>query len=110
MAERLRGRPRGRPPGAPSPEVRRAQLLDAARSLIRREGAGVSMHAIALAAGVTKPVLSTHFGDRAGLSSALAAEVAADLAHDVAGALHPERTPRRQVRDAIAVFLQRAGL
>jgi AcrR family transcriptional regulator len=53
------------------PDRRRA-LLDAADRAIAAEGPGVSMAAIAAAAGITKPVLYRHFGDRHGLYQALA--------------------------------------
>ncbi|MFF0768424.1 TetR/AcrR family transcriptional regulator [Nonomuraea wenchangensis] len=53
------------------PDRRRA-LLDAADRAIAAEGPDVSMAAIAAAAGVTKPILYRHFGDRSGLYEALA--------------------------------------
>ena len=63
----------GRPPGpAVDPATRRADLLDAAARVIRRRGAAASMEELAAEAGVTKPILYAHFGDRAGLASALA--------------------------------------
>ncbi|MCT9930278.1 TetR/AcrR family transcriptional regulator [Planotetraspora sp. A-T 1434] len=54
-----------------SPE-RRRQLLDAADRVIRREGPEASMAAIAAEAGITKPILYRHFGDKSGLYQALA--------------------------------------
>lgn len=53
------------------PDRRRA-LLDAADRVISSEGPEVSMAAIAAAAGVTKPILYRHFGDKSGLYEALA--------------------------------------
>ncbi|MGN9844068.1 TetR family transcriptional regulator [Nonomuraea sp. H19] len=53
------------------PDRRRA-LLDAADRVISSEGPEVSMAAIAAAAGVTKPILYRHFGDKSGLYQALA--------------------------------------
>ncbi|MCK2219239.1 TetR/AcrR family transcriptional regulator [Actinomadura sp. ATCC 31491] len=53
------------------PDRRRA-LLDAADRVIAAEGPDVSMAAIAAAAGVTKPILYRHFGDRSGLYEAIA--------------------------------------
>ncbi|WP_067688692.1 TetR/AcrR family transcriptional regulator [Nocardia jejuensis] len=51
---------------------RREHILDAARSLIVRDGyAGASMHAIARAAGVTRPSLYSEFTDREDLFAAL---------------------------------------
>ncbi|MFI9504003.1 TetR/AcrR family transcriptional regulator [Nocardia sp. NPDC052566] len=52
--------------------ARRERILDAARGLIVREGyVSVSMHAIARAAGVTRPALYAEFGDRDDLFAAL---------------------------------------
>lgn len=52
--------------------ARREQILDAARDLIVRDGfATASMHAIARAAGVTRPALYGEFGDRDQLFAAL---------------------------------------
>ncbi|MCP2294353.1 transcriptional regulator, TetR family [Nocardia amikacinitolerans] len=52
--------------------ARRDQILDAARDLVLREGyAQASMHAIARAAGLTRPALYAEFGDREGLFTAL---------------------------------------
>src|SRR5262245_32768795 len=51
---------------------RRSALLDAADRVIRREGPEASMAAIAAEAGITKPILYRHFGDKSGLYQALA--------------------------------------
>lgn len=68
----------------PSPildrEARRAHLLDAAVRAIRRDGPDVSMEAIATEAGITKPILYTHFGDKAGLADALADRLSSSIA------------------------------
>ncbi len=54
------------------PERRREQLLDAALSVILEQGySGVSIEAIARAAGVTRPVVYDHFPDLARLLYAL---------------------------------------
>ena len=52
--------------------LRRHQLLDAADRVIRRRGAGASMDEIATEAGISKPILYRHFGDKDGLHRALA--------------------------------------
>ncbi|WP_248958563.1 TetR family transcriptional regulator [Sphaerisporangium perillae] len=57
--------------GGRDPDRRRA-LLDAADRVIRREGPQASMAAIAAEAGITKPILYRHFGDKSGLYRALA--------------------------------------
>jgi len=54
------------------PERRREQLLDAALSVILEQGySGVSIEAVARAAGVTRPVVYDHFPDLARLLYAL---------------------------------------
>src|SRR5436305_9388968 len=66
--------PRSRRPYAPRmpPERRREQLLDAALSVIVEQGyGGVSIEAIARAAGVTRPVVYDHFPNLARLLHAL---------------------------------------
>ena len=60
-------------------EARREELLDAAVTAIRREGADVSMDDIASEAGITKPILYSNFGDKAGLADALATRFTHDL-------------------------------
>src|SRR3954453_6417175 len=51
---------------------RRDQFIEAAVQVIRRNGPGVSMAEIAAEAGVSKPILYRHVGDRAGLYLAMA--------------------------------------
>ena len=50
----------------------RGAVLDAAERVIARDGHGASLAAIALEAGVTKPVVYARVGSRADLSDALA--------------------------------------
>lgn len=51
---------------------RREQLLDAARELIRSEGAdSLTLARIADRAGVTKPLVYQHFGTKAAVLAAL---------------------------------------
>jgi AcrR family transcriptional regulator len=66
--------PRPRRPYAPRlpPEQRREQLIDAALSVIVEQGyGGVSIEAIARAAGVTRPVVYDHFPNLARLLHAV---------------------------------------
>src|SRR4051794_18212260 len=61
--------------GAPVPESRpgkRDVLLDAADRVVQRDGSAASMNVIAAEAGITKPILYRHFGDKGGLYRALA--------------------------------------
>ncbi|MEV6558726.1 helix-turn-helix domain-containing protein [Nocardia sp. NPDC051756] len=61
-----------RAPQEETVSARRERILDAARGVIVREGyASVSMHAIARAAGVTRPTLYAEFGDRDEVFAAL---------------------------------------
>lgn len=52
-------------------EARREALLEATVRAIGHHGAGVSMEAIASEAGITKPIIYRHFGDKRGLAAAL---------------------------------------
>ncbi|BFO19525.1 hypothetical protein SHKM778_59130 [Streptomyces sp. KM77-8] len=47
-----------------SAERRRRELLEAADRVVLRDGPGASMNAIAAEAGITKPILYRHFGDK----------------------------------------------
>jgi AcrR family transcriptional regulator len=51
---------------------RREALLNAALAVITRDGPAASMDAMAAEAGITKPILYRHFGDRDGLIAAVA--------------------------------------
>ena len=53
-------------------ERRRRELLEAANRVVLRDGPEASMNAIAAEAGITKPILYRHFGDKNGLYRALA--------------------------------------
>ena len=58
---------------------RREGYLDAAIAVISTEGPRASMESIAQAAGVSKPILYRHFGDRDGLIEALAERFVGEL-------------------------------
>ena len=53
-------------------DERREQLLEAADRVVQRSGSAASMNLIAAEAGITKPILYRHFGDKGGLYRALA--------------------------------------
>ena len=55
-----------------SADQRRRELLEAADRVVLRDGPQASMNAIAAEAGITKPILYRHFGDKSGLYRALA--------------------------------------
>src|SRR3954454_8736914 len=52
--------------------ARHDQLLEAADRVVRRDGSAATMNLIAAEAGITKPILYRHFGDKGGLYRALA--------------------------------------
>jgi AcrR family transcriptional regulator len=59
-------------PSRMSAEERREQLLDATKEIVDRQGFhAVSIEAVARAAGITRPIVYSHFGDLAGLLEAL---------------------------------------
>jgi AcrR family transcriptional regulator len=97
-------------PGCPTPAVeprtaRRARLLDAAEQAVRTHGVEVSMEAISAEAGVTKPILYRHFGDRGGLLSALAHRHADRLTDELRRALADQAHPRDRIRTTIDTYL-----
>jgi AcrR family transcriptional regulator len=67
--------------------ARRAELLDAADRVIVRKGPDASMAAIAAEAGITKPILYRHFGDKGGLYRALAERYVGPVVEAVRDAL-----------------------
>jgi AcrR family transcriptional regulator len=95
------GRPRG---PRRDPDERRGELLDAAERAIRRIGPHASMDELAAEAGITKPILYSHFGDKAGLVTALSERVATRLNGAILRELSAHRSPREVVRSTIAAF------
>jgi AcrR family transcriptional regulator len=95
------GRPRG--PRRDRDE-RRVELLDAAERAIRRVGPQASMDELAAEAGITKPILYSHFGDKAGLARALAERVAAELNVSISASLSRIRDPSEMVAETIDAF------
>jgi AcrR family transcriptional regulator len=79
-------------------------LLDAAERAIQRIGPDASMDELAAEAGITKPILYSHFGDKAGLASALAARVADELDEAISASLGQVRHPRQVVSSTIGAF------
>jgi AcrR family transcriptional regulator len=86
-------------------EARREELLDAAVTAIRREGADVSMDDIAGEAGITKPILYSHFGDKAGLADALAERFSADLISRFGEVWERTDDPRERVARSIDAWV-----
>jgi AcrR family transcriptional regulator len=91
-----------------STQERREQFLDAAVTVIRRDGPAASMEQLAREAGVTKPILYRVFGDRDGLLKALGERFAAELAEGLGRALDAESLridPKAQLTAAIDAFV-----
>jgi AcrR family transcriptional regulator len=84
---------------------RREVLLDAADRAVRGYGPEVSMDAIASEAGITKPVLYRHFGDREGLLAAVAARHARRLVDELRVALAAQEHPRERIRTTMDTYL-----
>ena len=84
---------------------RRTELVEAAVQAIREHGAGLSVAAIAAAAGVTKPVLYRHFTDRADLQRAVSERAAQMLLERLVPELTTEREPIERVHAIVDAFL-----
>jgi AcrR family transcriptional regulator len=96
----------GRPPGPTRDKAeRRAELLDAATAAIRTHGADATMAELAAAAGITKPILYAHFGDKAGLGAALTARVVEELNETLLAGLVTQASAEERVRATIDSFI-----
>lgn len=84
---------------------RRLQLLDAADRVVMRDGPDVSMNAIAAEAGITKPILYRHFGDKGGLFRALAERHTEDLLDRLRQALVTRGERRDRTRATLDAYL-----
>jgi AcrR family transcriptional regulator len=86
---------------------RREELLDAAIGVVRAEGAGASMEAMANAGGVTKPILYRHFGDREGLIAAMSSRFADGISETVIQTLGTasEAEPRDVLHASIDAYV-----
>lgn len=84
---------------------RRAELLDAAVAAIRAHGPRVSMEDLAAAAGVTKPILYRHFGDRRGMVLALADRFSTELLAKLRQAMTQPADPRTLLVQTIDAFV-----
>ncbi|MFI1970796.1 TetR family transcriptional regulator [Streptomyces cinnamoneus] len=86
-------------------EQRRRELLEAADRVVLREGPGASMNAIAAEAGITKPILYRHFGDKGGLYRALAARHTDALLAGLRAALDSPVARRERVEATLDNYL-----
>ncbi len=85
--------------------LKREQLLEAAIRVVRREGPGVSMDEIAREAGITKPIVYRAFGDREGLTNAVADRFSAELAGALADAISQAPDDRTRIARTIDTYL-----
>jgi AcrR family transcriptional regulator len=86
-------------------DARRESLLAAADRVVQRVGPSASMAAIAAEAGITKPILYRHFGDKSGLYAALAERHTDRLLDALVDALTAGGTSRERVHRTIGTYL-----
>ncbi|MFF9012078.1 TetR family transcriptional regulator [Streptomyces sp. NPDC014870] len=86
-------------------DQRRRELLEAADRVVLRDGPGASMNAIAAEAGITKPILYRHFGDKGGLYRALATRHTDALLAALRAALDAPADRRKRVESTLDTYL-----
>lgn len=86
-------------------ERRRRELLEAADRVVLRDGPEASMNAIAAEAGITKPILYRHFGDKSGLYRALAKRHTDALLDNLRTALDSPGSRRDRVEATLDAYL-----
>lgn len=86
-------------------ERRRRELLEAADKVVLRDGPNASMNAIAAEAGITKPILYRHFGDKGGLYRALAVRHTDALLDSLRAALDAPADRRARVERTLDTYL-----
>jgi AcrR family transcriptional regulator len=84
---------------------RRRALLEAADRVIQRDGPEASMATIAAEAGISKPILYRHFGDKSGLYQALAERHIRRLIGDVRVEFLRPGDMRERTRASIDTYL-----
>ena len=87
-------------------DARREALLAAADAVVQRDGASASMASIAAEAGITKPILYRHFGDKGGLYAALAERHTDRLLEALTTALRTGAGPRERVHRTVGAYLR----
>ena len=73
--------------------------------MIRRDGPDASMDTMAAEAGITKPILYRHFGDREGLVGAVASRFADELVLRLNEALASEADERLRIEAALRSYV-----
>ncbi|WP_267243324.1 TetR family transcriptional regulator [Streptomyces sp. PR69] len=86
-------------------DQRRRELLEAADRVVLRDGPKASMNAIAAEAGITKPILYRHFGDKGGLYRALAKRHTDALLDALRAALDAPAERRQRVEATLDTYL-----
>jgi AcrR family transcriptional regulator len=84
---------------------RRDGLLEAADRVVQRDGPDASMNVIAAEAGITKPILYRHFGDKGGLYRALAARHIEELVSRLRAALVTRGGLETRTRATVDAYL-----
>jgi AcrR family transcriptional regulator len=84
---------------------RRTSLLEAADRVVQRDGPAASMNVIAAEAGITKPILYRHFGDKGGLYRALAGRHIEELLDRLRAALVTRGGLEARTRATIDAYL-----
>ncbi|MGK5557780.1 TetR family transcriptional regulator [Actinomadura kijaniata] len=84
---------------------RRRALLEAADRVIQREGPEASMASIAAEAGISKPILYRHFGDKSGLYQALAERHTRRLVEGIQAEFSRPGSMRARTRSTIDTYL-----
>ncbi|MCW2616279.1 MAG: TetR family transcriptional regulator [Frankiales bacterium] len=85
--------------------ARREELLDAADRIVQRDGPVATMAVIAAEAGITKPILYRHFGDKGGLYAALADRYTGTLLAQLQAALEAGQDRRDRVERTVGAYL-----
>jgi AcrR family transcriptional regulator len=80
-------------------------LLEAADRVVQRDGSAATMNVIAAEAGITKPILYRHFGDKGGLYRALAERYTDQLLERLRGALATRGGLGNRTRATIDAYL-----
>ena len=84
---------------------KRAHILDVAARVVEENGPKASINQIAAEAGIAKPILYRHFGDKGGLYQALAERYVRALMEDLRSALRQANGQRERVAATIDAYL-----
>ena len=97
-----------RPSLAERRRSRRGELLRAAIEVIRSEGADVTMEEMAIAGGISKPILYRHFNDRDGLVAAVTESALEEIGTILDAKLHEVRidAPPQSISATIDAFFE----